>query len=135
MNVTRNPFFKLALARAAKLAGTPGRLIKLLAQLSVKIYRTPWKSVTAEGIKNEFLLLGRLLKAHVSGTYKIQSLKLLLTLVAAVIYFVNPFDLIPDMILGVGLTDDFAILAWVYRTAAVEIDSFKAWEAGSKATD
>lgn len=91
--------------------------------------------MTAAGIKNEFLLLGRLLKAHVSGAYKIQSLKLLFTLIAAVVYFVNPFDLIPDMILGVGLTDDFAILAWVYRTAALEIESFKAWEADSRTSE
>jgi uncharacterized membrane protein YkvA (DUF1232 family) len=31
-------------------------------------------------------------------------------LLAALAYFVLPFDLIPDMIIGLGFTDDFAVL-------------------------
>jgi uncharacterized membrane protein YkvA (DUF1232 family) len=34
-----------------------------------------------------------------------------LTLVAALAYFVAPFDLVPDMILGLGFLDDASILA------------------------
>jgi uncharacterized membrane protein YkvA (DUF1232 family) len=48
--------------------------------------------------------------------------------VASIIYFVNPFDLLPDLIPLAGLTDDFAVLVWVYNTLNVEIDKFLAWE-------
>jgi uncharacterized membrane protein YkvA (DUF1232 family) len=34
-----------------------------------------------------------------------------LTLVAALAYFVSPFDLVPDMILGLGFLDDASVLA------------------------
>ncbi len=34
-----------------------------------------------------------------------------LTLVAALAYFVAPFDLIPDFILGIGFLDDASVLA------------------------
>ena len=54
---------------------------------------------------------------------------MLIILLAAVIYFINPIDLIPDFLFGLGLTDDLAVLTWVYQTAASEINSFKNWEA------
>jgi uncharacterized membrane protein YkvA (DUF1232 family) len=34
-----------------------------------------------------------------------------LTLIAALAYFVSPFDLVPDMILGLGFLDDASVLA------------------------
>lgn len=55
-------------------------------------------------------------------------MKVLITLLAAIIYFINPLDLIPDLIFGIGLADDLAVLTWVYRAAADEINSFKNWE-------
>ena len=45
MNIANNRFFKIALDRATKLAGKPGRIISLLAQLSVKIYNTKGSSL------------------------------------------------------------------------------------------
>lgn len=74
------------------------------------------------------MLLGRLLRAHMAGQYRIQSFRLLLILIAAVIYFLNPLDLIPDFIFGIGLTDDLAVVTWVFQAAARELDSFAQWE-------
>ena len=34
-----------------------------------------------------------------------------LTLVAALAYFVSPFDLVPDLLFGIGFVDDVAVLA------------------------
>ena len=39
-----------------------------------------------------------------------------LTLIGALAYFVLPFDVVPDMILGIGFTDDLALLAYVLKT-------------------
>lgn len=128
MNVTKNRFFNLALDRAARLAGKPGRIISLLAQLSVKIYHTKGSSLKMQRIRDQFLVIGRMVKAHASGTYKIKSMRLLIILLAAIIYFINPFDLVPDLIFGIGLADDLAVLTWVYQAAADEITSFKNWE-------
>lgn len=55
-------------------------------------------------------------------------MRILIMLLAAIIYFINPFDLIPDLIFGIGLADDLAILTWVYSAAAEEINSFIKWE-------
>jgi uncharacterized membrane protein YkvA (DUF1232 family) len=128
VNITNNRFFKIALDRAAKLTGKPGRIISLLAQLSVKIYNTKGSSASLSKIRDQFKVIGRMIKAHVSGTYKIRSMRILIILLAAIIYFINPFDLIPDLIFGIGLADDLAILTWVYSAAAEEINSFIKWE-------
>ncbi len=128
MNITNNRFFKVALDRAAKLAGKPGRIISLLAQLSVKIYNTKGASTDIKTIRDHFMVIGRMIKAHVAGDYKIRSMRILIILLAAIIYFINPIDLIPDFIFGIGLADDLAVLTWVYRAAASEIDSFRNYE-------
>lgn len=128
MSVMQNTFFNLALAQAAKMIGKPARIIRLLGQLTIKIKRTDLQAVNRATMKDQILRIGRLLKAQVTGKYRVKSLRFLLILLAAIIYFINPIDLIPDFILGFGLTDDLAILTWVYQAAAEELKTFDDWE-------
>lgn len=128
MAILKNAFFDLALTQAARLVGKPTRMVRLLGQLAFKLKSVNWKSVNGPFLKEKFMLLGRLLKAHMKGQYRIQSFRFLLILVAAVIYFLNPLDLIPDFIVGIGLTDDLAVITWVFQAAASELDAFIRWE-------
>lgn len=128
MAIPKNAFFDLALSQAARLVGKPTRMVRLLGQLALRIKTVNWKSVNGPRIKEKFMLLGRLLRAHVKGQYRVQSFRFLLILVAAVIYFLNPLDLIPDFIIGIGLTDDLAVVTWVFQAAASELDAFMKWE-------
>jgi uncharacterized membrane protein YkvA (DUF1232 family) len=52
-----------------------------------------------------------------------------LLVIAAVLYFVVPVDLIPDVLVGVGLVDDVAVIGWVTRRIRGELDAFRRWEA------
>lgn len=126
--ILKNAFFDLALTQAARLVGKPVRMVRLLGQLAIKLGTVNWKSVNRPLIKEKFILLGRLLRAHVKGQYRVRSVRFLLILTAAVIYFLNPLDLIPDFIVGIGLTDDLAIASWVFQAAASELDAFIQWE-------
>ena len=49
-------------------------------------------------------------------------------IVASLIYFVSPIDLIPDFILGLGFIDDATVLAWTIRACAADLAAFIAWE-------
>jgi uncharacterized membrane protein YkvA (DUF1232 family) len=49
-------------------------------------------------------------------------------IVASVIYFVMPIDLVPDFIVGFGLLDDAALLGWTMKTFSADIDGFLEWE-------
>ncbi len=73
--------------------------------------------------------LFRLIRAWISGAYTQVPLKTILMVVAAVIYFVNPFDLVPDFLPGIGYLDDAAVLGFVLRSIKTELDQFLAWEA------
>lgn len=129
MNVLNNRFFKFAIDRATRMAGKPARILNVIAQLSLKLNKSHFKNINAASIKEQFLLIGRMVKASVLGKYKIQSPRVFIILLAAIIYFLNPLDLIPDFIPALGLTDDLAVLAWVYQAAYAEVQAFQKWEA------
>jgi uncharacterized membrane protein YkvA (DUF1232 family) len=126
--MTKNNFFEAALRKAASMAGKPGRLMLLLSRFAVKLREVNWQQVNAIAARERFYVLGRLIKAYALGQYRDIPWKSMLIIVAAIIYFVNPLDLLPDLIPVAGFTDDFAVLVWVYNTVNTEIDKFLAWE-------
>ncbi len=123
-----NNFFNAALRHAATALGRPSRLLALLPKLAMKLKDANWKNVNATAAKEKFFVLGRLIKAYALGEYREVPWKTILLIVAAVIYFVNPLDLVPDIIPLTGLTDDFAVLIWVYNSVSNEIEKFLEWE-------
>ncbi|MFW6106971.1 MAG: YkvA family protein [bacterium] len=78
---------------------------------------------------DELMTLSRLVRAWVKREYEDIPWETLLWILAAVIYFVNPFDAIPDFLPGVGYIDDAALIAWVIRSFRNDIDQFRDWEA------
>lgn len=129
----KNKFFDIAVDQASRLAGKKGRILLLLSRLGTKMGKTNWSPVQRQLVKEKFFVLGRLAKAYALGRYREVPWRAMLILLAAVIYFLNPLDLIPDLIPVLGLTDDFAVLLWVYNAIGAEVDKFLAWES-SQAT-
>ena len=72
------------------------------------------------------LLLG-LCAAWWRGEYRAVGRQALLSVVAALLYFLAPLDMVPDWLPGAGLLDDLAVLTWVMRTWAAELDAYRAW--------
>jgi uncharacterized membrane protein YkvA (DUF1232 family) len=124
----KNRFFSAALKKAAAIAGKPGRLMLLLSRLALKLREVNWKEVDGVQAKEKFFTLGRIVKAYAMGHYREIPWKTILLIIGAVIYFVNPIDILPDLIPVAGLTDDFGVLLWVYNSVNGEIDKFIAWE-------
>jgi uncharacterized membrane protein YkvA (DUF1232 family) len=52
----------------------------------------------------------------------------ILMAIAAVIYFVSPFDLVPDSIPVLGLVDDTSVITSVARANLALISNFRKWE-------
>ncbi|MDN4526942.1 YkvA family protein [Fictibacillus fluitans] len=70
----------------------------------------------------------RLVKHYRDGTYREVSKKSMMLVVAALLYFVSPIDAVPDFLIGIGLLDDAAVLAFLYKTIKEEIDHYMEWE-------
>ena len=124
----KNPFLKIALAQASRLAGKPGRMLQLAAQLLHRLYTMDRQQISVVAIKARLQTLGRLVTSYARGNYREIPIKTLLKVLAAVLYFLNPIDLVPDAIVGIGLVDDLAVLTWVYASAKSELDKFIEWE-------
>jgi uncharacterized membrane protein YkvA (DUF1232 family) len=46
----------------------------------------------------------------------------------AILYFVLPFDLVPDFVVGVGLLDDLYVIRWVLSAIQDDLAEFLEWE-------
>jgi uncharacterized membrane protein YkvA (DUF1232 family) len=121
----KNRFFDVALEHASRLVKQPGRLLKLVTQSLFLVDRT---HLTGKHWKVNALLMGRLVAAYARGRYTAISFRALVAMVAALLYFVNPFDLVSDALLGIGFADDLTILTWVFGLWEQELKAFEQWE-------
>ena len=80
-----------------------------------------------DAIKVDFAHLIQMLKAYFSGNYKKLPWTTIISAVAALLYFINPFDAIPDFILGFGMIDDATVIAFCLRSIKQDLDQFKAF--------
>lgn len=115
------------LSRAKGYIQTPERIKKLIPQIKEYLSKNGLKEV-----KDKVLLLIDYLGDIVNENYKDYNGKSLLYIVAAMIYLVSPIDVIPDFILGVGLTDDVAVILFVLREVSLELDKYKEWKLNIK---
>ena len=79
-------------------------------------------------LRGDFSELLRLLRAWATGQYTLVPWKSLLLAIAAVLYFVNPFDLVPDFIPLAGLVDDVAVLGFVLKSLQKDLARFRDWQ-------
>jgi len=74
------------------------------------------------------MALFRLVRAWATGRYKSVPLKTVILAIASIIYFVNPFDVIPDFLPGIGYLDDAGVIAWTLKSIYDDLLKFKLWE-------
>jgi uncharacterized membrane protein YkvA (DUF1232 family) len=74
-----------------------------------------------------FQIFLRLVRSWLDGRYYIPAVSLLMV-IGALIYLVNPFDLIPDSIPVLGMVDDAAVITFVARANIEAISRFRNWE-------
>jgi len=114
--------------RAEALAKDPEGTERLLARATAKAERVrDVKNV--RGFWNDLMVLFRLIRARMSGEYKVTPWRSIVSALAGIVYFVNPIDVIPDVIPFFGFMDDAAVLAFVIRMIMGDLERFLRWEA------
>lgn len=79
-------------------------------------------------IKDKIQLLVEVIKAYRNGSYKIIPKRSILMIIATFIYFVNPFDLLPDFIFGLGFIDDVTVIGLTFKQIGNDLEKFKEWQ-------
>lgn len=77
---------------------------------------------------DDLMTMIRMVRAWCTGKYKDVPWETIVAALVAIVYFVNPFDLIPDFIPFVGYLDDAAIIALIVSSIHNQLDNFREWE-------
>ncbi len=117
-------------SESVKSAGFYLRNPKLLRQL-VSEAAVKAESLPREQLKETWAYLQtmlRLVRAYYRGEYRAVPKPTLLLIVAVLVYLVNPLDLLPDWIPGIGLLDDAFIVALAVGKTRGTLNDFMSWE-------
>ncbi|WP_296705549.1 DUF1232 domain-containing protein [Algoriphagus sp.] len=69
----------------------------------------------------------RMIKAHFNGAHKLTGSTLWL-LVLGLVYFISPFDIVPDFLGFLGFADDLSVVLAIYAKVKDEVEEFLDWE-------
>ena len=111
--------------RAEREAKEPGRLRKLAGVANEKM-REHGEQIGE--IREDLPVLLRVIRAYARGDYRKLPWRTVVTIVAGILYFVSPIDLIPDFIPVIGYVDDAAVISLVLRGVRGDLEAFETWE-------
>lgn len=73
-------------------------------------------------------LLFSLVRDWSSGDYRRISKSAIIAVIAGLIYFVSPIDIVPDWLIGLGLVDDAAVLGLIINQLDKELVRYEQWK-------
>ncbi len=117
--------FRQAKTQAQAYAHNEKKTSQLLAEVLTKAYKHRSK---LQSIWADLMSICRMLKAWSKGEYRSIPWKTIVLSLATVIYFLNPLDMVPDFIPGVGYIDDAVVLGFVVNSIRKELERFLQWE-------
>jgi uncharacterized membrane protein YkvA (DUF1232 family) len=115
-----------AFRKAKSYTKDPERLRKLCLEAREKINHIP-RGPFAETWPYLMAMI-RLIRAYYLREYREISMQNLHIVVASIIYFVSPFDVIPDSVPILGNIDDAMVVRLAMESVRADLDTFMAWE-------
>lgn len=117
--------YKKFLSKAKKYVDNPQETEHLLKKTDKKAKAN---KASFSGIWGKFQLLLDLVKSWSTGEYREISKKSILFIIASILYFVSPIDIIPDFLIGLGIVDDAAVIAFAIKQLSDELEKYKSWK-------
>ena len=95
------------------------RKLRILGLIKPKALQKGWENLQ---------LMRGLLVDYTKGTYSDVPWKTITAIAGAILYFVTPFDVSPDLIPIAGYIDDAFIINLVFTTAEQELSRYAKWK-------
>lgn len=113
--------------KAKSYANDKEKTKELIDAAMKKASREKGKRGPIEEAWEKIQLLFGLVKDWASGEYRDIPVGSIIAIIIALLYFVSPIDLVPDVIPGVGYTDDVAVIVLVFKQIDSDIEKYKTW--------
>ena len=81
---------------------------------------------------NDLCEIFELLRDRVAGIYMENPWTTIAALTGALIYVLSPFDLILDIIPGIGFLDDAIVIGLAIKLAQPDLEKYRAWKTARK---
>jgi len=117
--------FRQAQTQADAYAQDRNKARNLIEKAISKAYRNKEQ---LKSIWDSLMSLCRMIRAWSRGEYKALPWTTIVMGLAAAFYFLDPLDLVPDFIPGVGYLDDAVVLGFVVRSIQTDLGKFLNWE-------
>ena len=114
--------------KAEKLLNDRDKMDRFLERLERKLAHIP----VVGGMLSEIPTLIALVKAYLEKRYLDIPIGAIIAIVASLIYFLSPIDLMPDFLPAIGLVDDAAVIALAFKLVHDDVKEYKAWRQKSK---
>lgn len=121
--------FEQSKKKAKKILNDKDKMDLFLERLEKKLALIP----IAGGILAEIPVLISLVKAYLQKRYAKVPIGTIIAIVGALLYFLSPIDLVPDLLPAIGLIDDAAVIALALKLVHDDVTEFKSWKEENQA--
>ncbi|MCD8119733.1 MAG: DUF1232 domain-containing protein [Lachnospiraceae bacterium] len=108
---------------AEELLQDEDKMERFLQRLERKLKKVP---AIGDKLSNVPVLIS-LIRSYIRKEYDRVPYLSLISIVAALLYFLSPVDLIPDFVPGIGYIDDAFIITTVCAMMQDDVDEYKQW--------
>ena len=109
--------------KAQDIIDEPGKIERILERLEKKLCGLPILNDALSYIPK----MGMLLNSYIRKEYPQIPLGIIIAVIGVILYFINPFDLIPDVIPLAGYLDDAAVAGMALKLIKSDLDEYMTW--------
>ncbi len=132
LKIQENKFFERAKKRASNILGDKKKLEEVLTASKVRMGEVKIDNSKLSKLGHNLRIFLKMIQAYSKGLYREAPWKSMVGIVAGVIYFLMPIDLIPDFIPFTGFIDDFTVIMLISNAFQQDIEQFELWDADNK---
>ena len=125
MSEDKNKFYIRAFENAKRMFSNKEKVLETLDTAFQKSIDLENDKGEVSSLTEKVKLFILMIRSYVKGEYREVPFKSILLILAGLIYFINPFDLIVDFIPGIGYIDDIGLILWILKSVDEDVVRFK----------